>query len=640
MSTKTGDLVPFGSGASHLGVDGGNAPGSFVANSMVPFGHVVQLSGVWVDPIQGTSGIIRFDQAAGAFETSVDGGITFTAIGSDVMLSGVLGVNGINVDQVAGDFIVNGSAVSGLINLQQAYDGGDQIMLSLLGNENRTMGVIVAENDLNESRLRNLGLENDAYSIMVSGYSTNPNSLTSSYSTRIASNGIAIQESGFANFHPNRLTLGFVSQTDPLLDDTQRALIRAEGTMQVIGSSGLNVRGKDFNATIRDDLLLETGTLGFEDGKGQITLSPWGGSGVLTYEFGPFESWYVGSSRGGSHPIAHSGQVTQMIEENSINKVNAGSGPEVTIDGANGISVVTVDNTHTISAVGLSGELPTINGETGPAITLSGVNNVVITPSGNTNVIGIDTALSRKGLKQGLQIRYSTSGTIAIGPGRIHTVDSNGAHRILENDASFLKTVEPMISGWKYVYVEAPLDSDLIGQAAIQLSTTNPILDGKKRGYYLNDGRCLGAIRLADAQIIPFATNNNIFTFTGSVFERTISLNNSSGVIDLSEADDGAVPVYTRLIEASLLNFRFAAIPNLIWHAGAGANVVIPPPINTNSGGLERGLIFSSARNDTSLTMTLPVFNRQGTLYSSANASIIFCVYGHEIPPFIADTVG
>lgn len=76
---KVGDLIPQASGSSHLGIDGMGQPiaASFDITSLAPFGHIHQLSGIFHDPIQGQSGVLRFSLEQAAFQVSVDGGATF-----------------------------------------------------------------------------------------------------------------------------------------------------------------------------------------------------------------------------------------------------------------------------------------------------------------------------------------------------------------------------------------------------------------------------------------------------------------------------------------------------------------------------------------------------------------------------------
>ncbi len=88
------DLIPIASGRAHLGVNGGTNPGAFDFSSIRPFGHIIMLSGIFMDPLFPNSGIIRFSKENGTFfprgrfEFSKDGGKTFGfyAGGQDVEL--------------------------------------------------------------------------------------------------------------------------------------------------------------------------------------------------------------------------------------------------------------------------------------------------------------------------------------------------------------------------------------------------------------------------------------------------------------------------------------------------------------------------------------------------------------------------
>lgn len=78
---RFGDILPPTSGASHVGVNG-NGVGGFDITSMAPFGHIICLSGVYLDPKTGQSGVLRFSQADDAIQFSTDGGLTFDDIGA------------------------------------------------------------------------------------------------------------------------------------------------------------------------------------------------------------------------------------------------------------------------------------------------------------------------------------------------------------------------------------------------------------------------------------------------------------------------------------------------------------------------------------------------------------------------------
>lgn len=79
MVRLNGDLIPGSSGQAHLGVNGGVGD-AFDITTLAPFGHIHMNSGVWHDPMTGQSGVLRYSQAAGAFQISVDGGKTFTSL--------------------------------------------------------------------------------------------------------------------------------------------------------------------------------------------------------------------------------------------------------------------------------------------------------------------------------------------------------------------------------------------------------------------------------------------------------------------------------------------------------------------------------------------------------------------------------
>lgn len=74
---KISDLVPSLSGRVSIGIDSGSNDGSFSISSMAPLNRVILLSGVFVDPILGQSGIIRFNYNNRSFEFSSDGGLIF-----------------------------------------------------------------------------------------------------------------------------------------------------------------------------------------------------------------------------------------------------------------------------------------------------------------------------------------------------------------------------------------------------------------------------------------------------------------------------------------------------------------------------------------------------------------------------------
>lgn len=203
MARDVGDLWPFASGTSSLGVDQINGQGGF-SREIRPFNHVHMNSGVWHDPTGG-SGIVRFDRKNNAFVVSVDGGIAFPLF------------LGANPDPAA----AAGSA-------------------SVRGDSDLS---IVTENLL---------------------------------------------------------------------------VMRGLGAC-IVGSDGnVTIKSEDFSVTMRAAAKNGDGHLSdlICSAIGQTRFTPFDGSGVLTYEFGPFEAWHTSPSHtADKFPIAHSGQVVQMIAE-------------------------------------------------------------------------------------------------------------------------------------------------------------------------------------------------------------------------------------------------------------------------------------------------------------------------------------
>lgn len=115
--TVVSDLIPIASGRAHLGVNGGPNPGAFDFSTIRPFGHIIMLSGVFLDPLFPHSGIIRFSKENGSFfprgrfEFSKDGGKTFGfyAGGQDIELECT---NDASLSATGNTFITGSSSVS------------------------------------------------------------------------------------------------------------------------------------------------------------------------------------------------------------------------------------------------------------------------------------------------------------------------------------------------------------------------------------------------------------------------------------------------------------------------------------------------------------------------------------------------
>lgn len=113
-----GDLVPSSSGIAHLGING-NGAGAFDMATLRPFGNIHLVSGVYHDPLLGQSGVLRFSQAAGAFQVSVNGGASFSNLST---------AGGVTSIGVIGDADLTGAVdlavpSSGFMTIQDTADG-------------------------------------------------------------------------------------------------------------------------------------------------------------------------------------------------------------------------------------------------------------------------------------------------------------------------------------------------------------------------------------------------------------------------------------------------------------------------------------------------------------------------------------
>lgn len=104
-----GDILPVSSGFANLGVGvDGNGQDAFDASAIRPFNHVHQVSGVFHDPLHGQSGVLRFNQEQGAFQVSVDGGLTFVNLSAG------------GVDSVG---VIGGANITGNVDFASASSG-------------------------------------------------------------------------------------------------------------------------------------------------------------------------------------------------------------------------------------------------------------------------------------------------------------------------------------------------------------------------------------------------------------------------------------------------------------------------------------------------------------------------------------
>jgi hypothetical protein len=276
----------------------------------------------------------------------IDGAGASGVSGGGGSQSGVIGVNGINVEQIAGEFVVDGSAVSGLITdhtLQAAYDGGDKI--DVISDTGGFKGVVIAENDTAKPTTPALPTDTiatipDNYVLAVSGHTSTPLNPNSFAFTRINPNAITIQSSGFAPALGNGLAGSIFIGFDPVATNTQHPLIQTSGALIVKSISNDHspfnadmqffaqndsvrfTAGTDVTFNAGDNVDIEAGTAG-EIG-GQVDIRAFDGSGRLEYRFGPYQAWHAktdqfsfghGPDNDGYFPLPHSGQICHMILE-------------------------------------------------------------------------------------------------------------------------------------------------------------------------------------------------------------------------------------------------------------------------------------------------------------------------------------
>lgn len=131
-----GDLIPTTSGFANLGANvGPNAQNAFdgTQGEIRPFNHIHQVSGVFHDPLHGQSGVIRFNQNAGAFQVSVDGGLTFQSLSAG---AGVDSIGVIGDTNLTGNIDLASAANSGFLAIFDTSDASpiqfavDQLGLS------------------------------------------------------------------------------------------------------------------------------------------------------------------------------------------------------------------------------------------------------------------------------------------------------------------------------------------------------------------------------------------------------------------------------------------------------------------------------------------------------------------------------
>jgi len=237
MARQTGDLYPNASGSASLGVE--QLSQDSFSNDIRPYATVHMNSGVFHDPLNGQSGIMRFvrwPNSDRTFEFSSNGGLDYhLRFGS----------------------IDEGSALAG--------------------------SKIVSDGPLN---------------MQASGFffTSFPGNSTGDAFVFVARRGEAANNANF------------------IVDTKDDVNITAESSVTINGFEGINLNAIS-DGNIVANAQGETG--------GQIWLRSFGASGQLRYQFGPYEAWHVSPSHTSDYfPIAHSGQVNQMILESTVGVVD------------------------------------------------------------------------------------------------------------------------------------------------------------------------------------------------------------------------------------------------------------------------------------------------------------------------------
>lgn len=265
---KFGDILPNASGRSHIGVDGGTQPGSFDATSMLPFGHVVCLSGVFLDPLLGQSGIVRYNRQRSQFEMSPDGGETF----------------GLHL-------------------------GGFRGRIDLSNNLVTTVGVGLTE------------LIQANYTL---GVGNNLDVAVSGDLTWNVSNNSTIDLGIIADINAVRLDADFSGSADLQANTTLTLTGVTAATLASAGIVSIVSIASDISLKSEDEIALTAGSSDPGDDirllAGNMLLhSVYGGSGQMRYEFGPYEAWHVSPSHTSDFfPLPYSGQVEEMIRKDIV----------------------------------------------------------------------------------------------------------------------------------------------------------------------------------------------------------------------------------------------------------------------------------------------------------------------------------
>jgi len=300
MVRVIGDIWPAASGSSSLGVD--QTACCPIGDEIRPFNHIHQNSGVFHDPIHGTSGVIRFngrDESGIVFETLSPGQIP---------------------------------------SLEFSFDGGRSFPLRL--GQALKNSLVFQNQDVVIQTLDGLPLQLKSSGLL---------DLLSEASINLRSvNGSIIIDANGASSDVNITSDNNVNITST--DDIQILATNGNfnlGTSSVGGNTTLSAGPGD--VTVSAGVNAQAG--------GQTKLQPFGGSGQLEYRLGGIgghEAWHWspnydaagGPNSDGFHPIPHSGQIFQMIQEQApgIRSLRAKVGSptteaDITLTEGGGISI-------------------------------------------------------------------------------------------------------------------------------------------------------------------------------------------------------------------------------------------------------------------------------------------------------------
>lgn len=100
-----------------------------------------------------------------------------------------------------------------------------------------------------------------------------------------------------------------------------------------------------------------------------------------------------------------------------------------------------------------------------------------------------------RGLRKGAHVYYNSDSTYKINKGWIHFNDGT-KDKILYIPGTLTITPGSLTaSTWYYIYLNAPTNGLVVTSSDISITTTAPVLDYVKQGYYSVSKRCIGFFR-------------------------------------------------------------------------------------------------------------------------------------------------